>query len=325
MAGLKDHLLSIPPVTRFFLVTSLAVSLGISAGLLLFENVLANPNSLFLGIEQLLGAEFSLRSYFKLAKHGLLEAPKLFTGFFVVEGLGTNGVMVLYNIFRFYTFSNYLENTRGHFLGNFPDYLWFVLVTGFFLVWINNFFALAECRTLFYHSQMSSCMTYLWLRTSMNTLITFLGIVPIKAYYLPLFDLGIAIMSGDYHFADSLSGILAAYLYQCIQSDTLPLYNLLPRAYGGKSREQSGHRVGFNVNTSTSTNLLTPSIFDLGYWKAPRFFYKLLKYPMSNLKSTTAFTKRSPLSASVTAKARSSDYSSGHLSSFQGKGHRLGS
>lgn len=322
MPGLPDHLLSIPPVTRFFIIVSTALSLAISLELIPFSSVIVAP-------DVLLDAVFTLHkrpSYKKVFVDGALKGYQLFSGFFVVDGLKSNGVLVLLNIYRFYTFSNYLESTPGRFKGNFPDYLWFVLTSGFFLVLINIFFAYCGLQTLYYHSQLLSCMTFLWLRTSMNSSINFMGIVPIKAYYLPLFDLGMAVLTGGPHPADSFSGILAGYLYECVQSDTLPVYNLFPGAYKSRMGSENGRRVGFNVDISTSEHVFTPAIFDLGYLKAPIFFYKLLKYPINTSVRTTAFTnpassRRPPNPAA----SRSTAYTSGFKSSFQGKGHRLGS
>ncbi|KAM9899080.1 hypothetical protein OXX69_009622 [Metschnikowia pulcherrima] len=44
MAGLTDHLLSIPPVTRFFLIVTVGVSLGISLDILSPDKVMFGPN-----------------------------------------------------------------------------------------------------------------------------------------------------------------------------------------------------------------------------------------------------------------------------------------
>ncbi|OBA20987.1 hypothetical protein METBIDRAFT_87254 [Metschnikowia bicuspidata var. bicuspidata NRRL YB-4993] len=328
MAGLTDHLLSIPPVTRFFLIVTIAVSLGISLDIV-------SPATVMLGVAadtppppapqwapQGLSAKAQLVAW---ALRSVPRSYKMFTSFFVVDGVKDNGVLLLLNIYRFYMFSNYLEDSRGRFRGNFPDYLWFVLVSGGFLLAINGVLKHLGYYTLFYHSQLLSCMTFLWLRALMNSVINFLGIVPIKAYYLPLFDLGMATMLGKYHPADSFAGILAGYIYECVQSDTLPVYNLLPGAYGSRlGLPANGRRVGFNVDTALSPNTFTQAVFDLGYWKAPRFFYRLLQYPMDTSVRTTAFTK-APAAGSVPGSAHASARSSGATKqTFRGQGHRLG-
>lgn len=60
-----------------------------------------------------------------------------------------------------------------------------------------------------------------------------MGIVPIKAYYLPLGNILIKlILRGPSGLVDTIIGILSGYLYLCIQLNTLPVYNLLPDAYG---------------------------------------------------------------------------------------------
>ncbi|KAM9911705.1 hypothetical protein OXX69_003268 [Metschnikowia pulcherrima] len=328
MAGLTDHLLSIPPVTRFFLIVTVGVSLGISLDILSPDKVMFGPN-IGLDVKDKLaymppGASAKWQLVTSLKKF-MPSSYKVFTSFFVVDGIKDNGVRVLLNVYRFYTFSNYLESSRGRFRGNFPDYLWFVMVSGAFLLAINQLFAYFGYFTLFYHSQLSSCMTFLWSRTSMNSVINFLGVVPIKAYYLPLFDLGMAIMSGGYHSADSFAGILAGYIYECIQSDTLPIYNLLPGAYGMKTDSQTnGQRVGFNVDTSISPNTFHQAVFDLGYWKAPAVFYRLLKYPIDTSVRTTAFSRSQNIHAPTAAKPAAAYVRPDTSSSFKGKGHRLG-
>lgn len=327
MAGLTDHLLSIPPVTRFFLIVTIGVSLGISLDILSPEKLML-PSQIGLGVPAKLVSGASAKWHYVDALRRLLpQSYRVFTAFFVVDGVKDNGVRVLLNIYRFYTFSNYLENSRGRFQGNFPDYFWFVLVSGAFLLVINAVFGYFGYATLFLLLQLLSCMTFLWLRTSMNSVINFLGIVPIKAYYLPLFDLGLAVMLGGPQPADSFAGILAGYTYECIQSDTLPFYNLLPGAYGVRpgGSQNDGRRVGFNVDTSILPTVFSPAVFDLGYWKAPAFFYRLLKYPINTSVRTTAFSLLQNIHALVNvAKTREKSHVSESQSNFRGKGHRLG-
>lgn len=191
MSAALDPLLAMPPATRFLLIVSVAVSLALST------NVLSLDALTFLPLTQLIrNTPFKMKSIGSLALLVVANGHRFFTAFFVVQGLNQSGVSVLLNIYKLYFFSNNLENSQGRFRRNFPDYVWFVLVCGFFLVAINVLVAPPLFALSFPHSQLLSSITFMWLRTAMNENIKFFGIVPIKAYYLPFFDLAIAVM-GD--------------------------------------------------------------------------------------------------------------------------------
>ncbi|RKP32281.1 hypothetical protein METBISCDRAFT_21550 [Metschnikowia bicuspidata] len=309
-----EPLLAIPPATRFLLIVSVAASLALSTGVLSFDALSFLPLTYIIWSTPL-----QPRAMAMLAALILLNIYRFFAAFFVVQGLNESGVSVLLNVYKLYFFSNNLENSQGRFRRNFPDYVWFILVCGFFLVAINVAAAPPQFVMSFPHSQLLSCITFMWLRTAMNENIKFLGIVPIKAYYLPFFDLVIAVMGNKWSAFDCVLGILAAYLYECIQSDTLPIYNLIPGAYRHSHLENS-NKVGFK--TTPSSYVFLPSVFDLGYLKAPAFLYWLLNYPQNSVR-TTAFTTK-PASGSAYSGARPGSLSTSTGSVFAGKGHRLG-
>lgn len=316
MSNALDPLLAIPPTTRFLLIVSVAVSLALSTNVLSIEALTFMPLT-----ELIWNTPLQVNAIAKLAAILLMNCYQFFTAFFVVQGLNVSGVSVLLNVYKLYFFSNNLENSQGRFRRNFPDYVWFVLVCGFVLVVINVLVAPPQFILSFPHSQLLSSITFMWLRTAMNENIKFFGIVPIKAYYLPFFDLAIAVMGDKWSAYDCIVGIFAGYLYECIQSDTLPIYNLFPGAYRHNHLDNS-RKVGFNVTPSSFVFL--PSVFDLGYLKAPVFLYKLLKYPLNTSVRTTAFTKRTATATPAdAASANSYAYSSGS-SVFAGKGRRLG-
>lgn len=324
MPGLGDHLLAIPPVTRFFTTVTIATSMALSTELLQVERMLFHiPSEIeaFSTFRRLraLGQDSVWRYLLRV----LALSYRIFTSFFIVDGVFLSGAGVLLNIYAFYTFSNYLENSQGRFRGNFPDYLWFILVCGFFLIIINFIFHLTWFSPGSLHSQLLTCITYVWLRSYLNAEIKFLGVVPIKAYYLPLFNFAIAVMSGKSSTADAMAGLLAGYMYQCIQSDTLPFYNLLPGVYGYPPSPANGQRVGVNVQVPHETFQL--AVFDLGYWKAPKLFYRMLHYPVNTTARTTAFSKPMPARNARTQEVRSTGYEPPSGATFRGKGHRLGS
>lgn len=327
MAGLRDFLLTIPPVTRFFLIALIALSMAVSLNVTFLLQMWFSPERVVDEVQMFLKLrEVADVSTPRFVLSELLQCYRMFTLFFIVDGVLENGPMVLLNIYTFYTFSNYMENSRGRFRGNFADYVWFILVCGTFLVAINFAFTLAGLKCSFLNSQLQTSIVYVWLRSYMNTTINFLSVVPIKAYYLPLFDFAVAVISGKNHPTDFAAGVLAGYLYQCIQSDTLPIYNLLPGVYGRHLQQLlNGRRVGINVALVHDPNEFQPAIFDLGYWKAPAFFYRLLKYPTNTSERTTAFTKPPVVSRIHTKEVRATGYEHETTPTFRGKGHRLGS
>lgn len=319
MSTIFDHLVSIPPVTRFLLIVSVAACLGLSTGVLPLDGLTVQPLTYLIW-----NTPFTFKAVGTLTIMFLARSYRLFASFFVVQGLYQSGVSVLLNIYKMYFFSNNLENSQGRFRRNFPDYVWFILVCGFFIVTLNFIVSPPQFSLTFPHSQLLSSITFMWLRTAMNENIKFFGIVPIKAYYLPFFDLAIAVMGDKWSAYDCVLGILAAYLYECIQSDTLPIYNLIPGAYRHSNLENS-KKVGFNVDPQTFVFL--PSVFDLGYLKAPEVLYKLLKYPLNTSVRTTAFTKKAaPTRGSFSSGSSTAyqAYSTSGSSGFAGRGRRLG-
>lgn len=316
MTSALEPLLAIPPATRFLLIVSVTVSLGLSTGVLSYDSLTIEPL-----IYAFWHTPLSLKSAGLLAFYVLLNSYRYFTAFFVVQGLNQSGVSVLLNIYKLYFFSNNLENSQGRFRRNFPDYVWFLLVCGICIMIMNTIMWPPVFAQSFPHSQLLSSITFMWLRTAMNENIKFFGIVPIKAYYLPFFDLAIAVMGNKWSAYDCVLGILAGYLYECIQSDTLPIYNLIPGAYRLSNLDNS-RKVGFNVNPQPVVFL--PSVFDLGYLKAPKFLYKLFKYPVNTSVRTTAFTKKNSTGSSFSSVPSTGRQDSSSGSIFTGRGRRLG-
>lgn len=325
MNDLARRLNDIPPVTRFFTIVVIAIGLAMPLKLISDERILVEY---FTVADAFQWGLYNTKYYTLWSKvwywaTKLLNLYRLFTTFFVTRGSLTNNAMSsVMDIYLFYTFSKHLE--KGKFKGVFPDYLWFVLVCGALITFLS--FA---CEYLCMengsgnniivnrYSLLLSCVTYMWLRELKNSVINFLNVVPIKAYYLPLFDLGILIMGGPFY--TPVLGILCGYFYQCIQSDTLPIYNLLLGVYGRfNPANDRGRRVG-SAATRTVIETIPDAIFDKGHLKAPSWLYKLLKYPEGSTTRITAF-KNIVQSA---PQARAAEYRP-NSSSFQGTGRKLG-
>lgn len=316
MSSISDHVRNIPPVTRFFTIVSLAVSFAFSLEIFRIDTFLLQFWSL----------KFS--SFRDSLKTLGLNIPLIFAIFFVPESLIIRqGATVIFNIYQFYTLSSTLE--KGKFRSNFADYLWFVWVCGFFIVMSSV--AMGICGlsfgiyTITWHMVLLHCITFVYLRDNMGGITNILGLVPVRCYYLPFFNLAVSCLTGWPSFVQTLQGFLAGYLYQCLQSDTIPFYNLLPGCYGKYNpAAHKENRVGSNgINV---TNEFSPAIYDLGYWKAPGFVYKILRYPQTSTVRQTAFTVRGLYNKPQNRErsARSSGYESHSGATFKGRGQRLG-
>lgn len=275
----------------------------------------------------------------------ILEGCRFFMCFLLPLGILTRQpFQILVDLFFFYNFSNNLENISGKFHGNTPDYVWYFVITGFFMVLQSLMYNAFVDPYHFpmHHQMMLSCITYTYSRHLKNSLINIWGFFTIKAYYLPLFNLFFKLISGYAAFIDSVIGITSGYLYQCIQSNTFPIYNLFHTNYpnilgvqGSGRRVGTIHSPGFVNDPSLSSIWIEDSVFDLGYLKAPFWLYSLLNYPTNNSVRTTAFLRRTAptsRSRSATSSGHSSGASTGYSwfggsnnSAFKGKGYRLGS
>lgn len=315
MSTISDHVLNIPPVTRFFTVLSLAVSFAYSL----------NVYGLRERIELFLVQCTQLWSVKDKSEILALNIPLVFTTFFVPQGLLTNhGHTAIFNIYHFYFFSKELEN--GKFRRNFADYLWFVLVCGTFIVLTNV--AGILCGGIFdlsimWHMVLLHCLTFVYLRENKSKIINYLGLIPLRCYYLPFFDAAISLLSAKDSLVQLLQGFFAGYLYLCLQSDTIPLYNLVPGCYGRfNPASKKENRVGASV--VNANNDFPPAIFDLGYWKAPAFLYKLLRYPQDSTVRQSAFTERRYAPQNLQSTASTTGFDSKYTPTFRGQGHRLG-
>lgn len=334
MPGLADTIRDIPPVIRFFTICSVAVCFAHGLAIIDLRTLLCFPGDIVNGWNVVTyvyrngGDKWDISRFFAIF---LLQSYKFFTAFIVPHGLGTAPGGAIMDIYFFYTFAKQLEDFNGKFRRNFPDCLWFTLITGTILILLTFVFYFVIGHGYYanpsHHQMMLSCVTYLWLRELKNAQVNFLGIIPIKAYYLPLFNLSLKLFGGIWSCVDTIIGIFGGYLYQCMQSRTMPFYNLLPGAYPSP-RLLSGTRVGtvqslFRSNNSnlnaqgTTDDMIYSSIFDRGYLKAPIWLYNLLEYPINNLRRTTAFAA-SPHSQKTTVEVK------GTSSAFRGSGQRLG-
>lgn len=324
MEHVSELIKRIPPVTRFFTLTTLFICLLNGFKMIDLSYLLCDFEVFYYYFYNCtkiykLG---TLSQFLQSLLYLLGQSYRFLTAFFVPHGLITGeAILAIMDVYFFYTFANHLESSQGKFKRNFPDCLWFTLITGTMIVILSFVYNLYEPQHhSFHHEMMLSCVTYLWSRSSKNSIINFLGLVPIKGYYLPVFNLGLKLIVLGYgSLVDSLIGILGGYFYQCISSNTLPFYNLFPDSYNQAPRSNSGNRVG--LNWPNDPTHIEDSIFDKGYLKAPLWLYKRLNYPINNSKRYTAFT---PSATQNNIDRSESTATSSGYEGFHGKGYRLG-
>lgn len=329
---LADSIRNIPPVTRFFTISTLMVCLANSlriiepsqlvCNLWVFvyqyaytQKILNHTTSIFEGLQAILLL--------------IAQCYRFLACFLKPAGIPQSPFNAIMDIYFFYTFANHVERIK--FKGSFPDCLWFTLVTGTIIVIETLIYSFFDPQYIpCHHLMMLSCITYIFSRYEKNSVINFLGILPIKAYYLPLFNLGVKlIIQGYWACFDSVFGILGGYLYQCLQSDTLPIYNLFPQFYPQFYPRATGNKVGTINMNSANADIILDSIFDKGYLRAPLWLYNVLKYPVADRQRETSMSQlnKRPTTTQTQQEDSSTAYSTGWFSSdnaFKGKGHRLG-
>lgn len=322
---LRRTIARIPPVTRFFTICSVLVCGLVGLNMLEPSLIMCLMYHFELPFQHIILAWKYGKSWtavgYAVVKF-LLQGYRCFTAFMLPAGvINQSAVLTVLDLYFFYNFATHVESAQGKFKGNFPDCLWFTLLLGTIIVLTS--FSLETMYTFLpmHHVMMFSCITYIWLRWAKNSTVNFFGLVPIKAYYMPWFEVFFRMLGGKLAVLNSLIGIFGGYIYLCIQLQTMPLYNLLPLSYGQRS-QAAAQRVG-----STSGELfptISDSIYDKGYLKAPRFLYKWLNYPMGGSVRRTAFYQPPATRRGYEpAKPRTELYTSYSLG-FQGKGHRLG-
>ncbi|MCP8716824.1 MAG: derlin [Asgard group archaeon] len=356
-----DNIQRIPPVTRFFTIASVITCISIVGG--------------FFPVSRLLYTYFDLKTdfihiHYVIKNKGFTEIIstiflvvvnfyKFTTLLLIPESIFSQRYQALIDIYFFYTFSNHLEIFGGKFNGNFPDYLWYAIICG---TLTNVLGLLSEAlfveASVFPFDCLLACVTYTWARCNKNATINLMGIVPIKAYYLPLGNLVIKFIAlGPSGLTNAIIGITVGYLYLCIQLSTMPLYNLMSGAYGQNgngTKNDDSRRVGILTYVDTSNRFggshaefIDDSIYDKGYLKAPKVLYDFLKYPINTSVRKTAFTsidsqaRRTTLQSqqrgsatttstgtkradSTTGSSTGYSWFGGNNQAFKGKGRRLG-
>jgi len=135
---------------------------------------------------------------------------RIFTNFFFFGSLSANCV---FHLILFFRNSKLLE--KNVFKGNAADYLFFLL---FFT--INIFIISPLFNIVFLSHSLSFAMTYYWGRKSKNGIVLIMGILTLRAQYLPIFYLIFSIILNS-DFREDLIGFLIGHLFYFIK-DILP-------------------------------------------------------------------------------------------------------
>lgn len=298
--AILDTIRAIPPVTRFFTFSTLFFCFLLRGGYVSYGDLLFQPSAFgyFIWIIRFHFKNGDKLNAFSSVVHLIKYSYRFLTSFLVVDT--TNMMASLMDVYLFYTFAKHLESRHGKFQSIFPDALWFTLICGttihlfsivgwYFELSFQELFTFFQLGAMPFVS-MLSCVIFLWSRFLKNTVINFMGIIPIEGVYLPILQGGLNFLIGV-PLGDYCVGILSAYIYLCIQSGTIPIYNLLPGCYSKYNAKLGSRvqRVGGVVQDTQQANYHHDSIWDLGYLKAPAWLYKVLRYPVNYNASYSAF------------------------------------
>ena len=125
---------------------------------------------------------------------------RIFTSFLFFEEFG---VSFLFHLILFYRYSNMLE--KNVFKCSSPDYMYFL-----FLAFVVLLIICPIAGIIRLSSSLSFTMMYYWGRKSKNTLVQFIGIITIRAPYLPwLYLLAAVIFQSD--IKNDIIGIIAGH------------------------------------------------------------------------------------------------------------------
>lgn len=239
---------------------------------------------------------------------------RLVTALFYTNMSQLSGLM---DIYALYSFSKGIE--EGKFFHNAADYAFYLFLV---IPLIQASWVLLDSPSLLL--PLLSALTYTWSRANRFSQVM-VYFIKIQAEYLPLAMLIFTfLLFGKELFFSALSGLCAAYFYQCLESKTLgPVYAWICSTLGvDTSRTGQTQRVG-TIHTMNQTE---------GPLKAPRWFANIVD----------SFVRDAPLGRSTKGNAGAriggfntmpqrdqSTYgtSSGYSfsgSAFRGSGHRLG-
>ncbi|CUA67960.1 Derlin-2 [Rhizoctonia solani] len=208
MDDIRAELRKIPPVTRFMVLSSAAVSLPVMMHILSGYKVVYTPGLVF----------------------GKAQIWRIWTSWF----LGPSGIPFIFDMLMLYRASNELEEVL--FGGHSADYAWHLLVSGAAIMGLN-----VPLRTLIFFRPLLHLLVYRAARSNPEAQVSLFGLISIKNIYFPFVMLGMDLVSGGPPaLIQSLTGVIASHVWFMLlpepgQLRATPTASSGVRSYGGSS------------------------------------------------------------------------------------------
>ncbi|TKY87706.1 hypothetical protein EX895_003287 [Sporisorium graminicola] len=192
-----DEINKIPPVTRFMLGATAAITLPCILAI-------TSPSP-FVLVWPWVISRFHIH--------------RIFTSFFY----GGGGLKLLFDFFLLYRNSSDLE--LNHFGRRTADYTWSLLVMGTIIIAANY-----PLGSVVMFGPLLNALVYVWARANPTSIVSFFGMVNCPSRWLPYVYIGLDLLQGGPHAAiTSCTGLLAGYVYWLLDQ-------VLPAQRGGGGR-----------------------------------------------------------------------------------------
>ncbi|CAE6463418.1 unnamed protein product [Rhizoctonia solani] len=208
MDDIRAELRKIPPVTRFMVLSSAAVSLPVMMHILSGYKVVYTPGLVF----------------------GKAQIWRIWTSWF----LGPSGVPFIFDMLMLYRASSELEEAL--FGGHSADYAWHLLVSGAAIMGLN-----LPLGTLIFFRPLLHLLVYRAARSNPEAQVSLFGLISIKNIYFPFVMLGMDLVSGGPPaLIQSLTGVIASHIWFMLFPEpgrlhSTPTASSGVRSYGGSS------------------------------------------------------------------------------------------
>ncbi|KAH7332838.1 DER1-domain-containing protein [Rhizoctonia solani] len=181
MDDIRAEIRKIPPVTRFMVLSSTAVSLPVMMHVLSGYKVVYTPGLVF----------------------GQAQIWRLWTSWF----LGPSGLPFIFDMLMLYRASNELEEVL--YGGHSADYAWHLLVSGAAIMGLN-----VPLRTLVFFRPLLHFLVYRAARSNPEAQVSLFGLISIKNIYFPFVMLGMDLVNGGPPaLIQSLTGVIASHAW----------------------------------------------------------------------------------------------------------------
>ncbi|GMM38434.1 Dfm1 protein [Saccharomycopsis crataegensis] len=289
MSELSRFYFSIPPITRIFVTFPLAVLILDGANLLTQEDYL-------------------FWDYSQVSQKLQLWRP-ITACLTPIYGYGQK-LNCLFLIKSFYSNGRQVETSK--FGNDAANFLWYLMITVGVILGASPF-----TKAFSFYSPLVSALCFTLSQMDPDSTKAFYSLVQYKAKYEPLILLGLTlILRGSYDFFYDLSGVLAGYIYLCLQNhDYGPLYDTFKTYFQRQVRQPEGR--------------LPHTKRDTGFIPAPQWLRAAIQGVQAVISGVYATNTQVAGRSKVDNKGQSSGYNGrqffGNSKAFPGKGNRLGS